>query len=84
MNTEPVDVLLAEREETHGHIDDNAEAFARLLDAVNIYDVPRPLRYAMIGMLLKIARISSGRGDFIGHYEDIEGYAALAVQQLRE
>jgi hypothetical protein len=76
--------LLAERERTHGSIKDNSETFAKLLEAVDLMKLPRDLRYCLVGILVKIARMTSGRGDFVGHWEDVRGYAELGEQICRD
>lgn len=72
--------LITERERTHGAIADNSETFARLVEAMDVDGFPRELRYCLMGILVKLARMSSGRGDYVGHWEDVRGYAELGEQ----
>lgn len=78
--------LLVEREKTHGSFAHNA-MISQELKA--IFAQPRPgvhppsrseHREALDMIALKLSRILSGQADFKDHWQDISGYALLAME----
>jgi hypothetical protein len=79
------EALLTERGETHGTFADNAFYSQRLRelfrsDEDNWNSIPDRQREALEMIAGKISRILSGAADFPDHWEDIAGYATLAVE----
>ena len=76
--------LLDTRQTTHGSFRDNAE-FAQKIR--NLYRaspswlaMPYEHREALDMMATKFSRILSGQSDCRQHWEDVEGYARLALE----
>jgi hypothetical protein len=80
-----ISALLTERGETHGPFADNAFYSQRLRelfrsDEDNWNSISDRKREALEMIAGKISRILSGAPDFPDHWEDIAGYATLAVE----
>ena len=82
----PVSELLAERKKTHGSYDADARCAMRLLDVLSTEEQRRDSslthiqRHALRMILHKVARIVAGDPNFRDHWDDIGGYAELAVR----
>jgi hypothetical protein len=76
--------LLSARQVTHGNFADNAryaQAIKALFQSSPTWaTMPDIHREAMDFIASKFARILSGQADCLQHWEDVEGYAALAKQ----
>lgn len=74
--------LLNERQTTHGNFEDNArfaQAFRALCRQSEHWAYMQPEhREAMDQIAGKFSRILSGQSAFLGHWEDVAGYAELA------
>lgn len=74
--------LLTERNVTHGSFDENARIAQRLRAFFRSQpgweSMPDVHREALDNIALKFSRIFSGQADCAQHWEDVEGYAALA------
>ena len=74
--------LLTERHVTHGSFEDNARIAQQLRAFFRAQpgweSMPDVHREALDNMALKLSRIFSGQADCQQHWEDVEGYAALA------
>lgn len=79
-----VEELLDERERTHGSFYSNSANFDRLVRALPLEGFDSRVRYAVVGIFVKLARMHSGEGLFRGHWEDIEGYARKVVELIDE
>ena len=86
MTETPHDPLLVERKKTHGSFKDNAMIAQELKE---IMRQPRPgihppslsvHREALDMIALKLSRILSGQANFKDHWQDISGYALLAME----
>ena len=76
------DPLLVEREQTHGKFTVTAEISQKLKAVFDGYDVDLGTihREVLDMTAIKIARILSGDPYFPGHWDDIIGYARLALE----
>jgi len=74
--------LLNERQTTHGSFEMNAIVAQRLRalfrECTSWHALPDVQKESLDMIATKVSRILSGQGDFVGHWEDVEGYAALA------
>ena len=81
MSTE---ALLTERGTTHGSFECNAiyaqELRGLFRSSPQWITMPPVQREALDNIATKVSRILSGQGDFLGHWEDIQGYSALAMK----
>jgi Domain of unknown function (DUF6378) len=73
------DLLLVEREKTHGSFEKNAGIFAAMCRLGrkpdnNVHEA------ALCMIFMKIARILSGQANFKDHWDDIAGYAKLGAE----
>lgn len=81
-----VDGLLIERKKTHGSYDADARCAMRLLDVLTTEEQRRDSalthiqRHALRMIMHKIARIVAGDPNFRDHWDDIGGYAELAIR----
>lgn len=76
--------LLTERQTTHGDFTLNA-IYAQELKSIfrsspSWGSIPARQQEAMDLIATKFSRILSGQADFRGHWEDVEGYARLALE----
>ena len=82
-----IDLLVAERDKTHGKYANTAEAAQTLKHAMHIQDGWHNLeddqKEAMDMFASKMGRILGGNPDFIDHWADIAGYAVLIVNRLK-
>ena len=81
--------ILNEREKTHGDINEGAPVYRLLKRAFytgknNIDDFSSIQEQVLDAIFMKIARISCGDPNFIDHWQDIVGYATLAVKELEK
>jgi len=81
------DPLLTERQTTHGSFEDNAKLSQGLKSTMHnhlgwggLCDVERE---AMDMIALKFSRILSGKSLERQHWEDVVGYAKLALEQCK-
>jgi hypothetical protein len=74
--------LLQERQQTHGSFEENARIAQRLRAFFRGQpaweSMPDVHKEALDNIALKFSRIFSGQADCSQHWEDVEGYAALA------
>lgn len=75
--------LIREREETHGSFHANSAAFDRMLSALPLEAFDRRIRLGVAAIYMKLVRLQCGRG-LTEHLEDIEGYAKLMQEMVRE
>ena len=82
------EALLTERSVTHGSFECNAiygqELRSLFRSSTGWLNMPPVQREALDNIATKLSRILSGQGDFLGHWEDIEGYSALARKACRD
>lgn len=77
------DVLLVEREKTHGDFRVNAMISQQLKGVFIVAgykDLDLAQREALDMIALKLSRILSGQANFKDHWDDIAGYAKLAAE----
>lgn len=81
------DPLLVERQTTHGSFEDNAtfsqEMKEVLRSRLGFGDLHPVEREAMDMIALKFSRILSGKSLERQHWEDVVGYAKLALEQCK-
>ncbi len=79
-----IDDILIERNSTHGSFADNgriAQALKNIMrDGPNWNHLDGVEQEALDMICSKISRIVSGKPHFAGHWEDISGYATLALE----
>lgn len=83
MNTQE---LTQERGTTHGSFADNARISQELKAVIhceNAY-MTAVQREAVDMICMKLSRIASGHADFKDHWDDIAGYAHLALKDLED
>lgn len=84
------EVILSERQKTHGDFRDHARITYRLKqvlrDEAEIMGKQlSPVQSEALEMVChKIGRIFAGNPDFIDHWDDIVGYATLVAKDLRQ
>jgi hypothetical protein len=82
----PTSQLLLDRGKTHGEFSECARLTQRLTRVMsngkNWSQLSDTQRTALEMIVHKIARILSGDPDFVDHWSDIAGYAALVVGEL--
>ncbi|MEE3609391.1 hypothetical protein [Avibacterium paragallinarum] len=74
--------LLNEREKTHGDFVSGAETFYYLMKPIidsQLFERNKVAAYAMTMIQAKVTRICNGDESFPDHWEDIIGYASLAL-----
>ncbi|MFZ7198524.1 DUF6378 domain-containing protein [Avibacterium avium] len=74
--------LLNERAKTHGDFTSGAETFYHLMKPIidsQLFERNKVAAYAMTMMQAKVTRICNGNESFPDHWEDIIGYASLAL-----
>lgn len=74
--------LLNEREATHGNFTDGAETFYHLMKPIidsQLFERNKVAAYATTMIAAKLTRICNGNESFPDHWEDIIGYASLAL-----
>ena len=74
--------LTQERGTTHGDFSVNAkvsQAFKRIMATGNYTDVQKE---AIDLICMKLSRIASGHADFSDHWEDIQGYSQLVLDEI--
>lgn len=76
--------IIKERHETHGDFSKNAEVSQNLKEYIKSSSASLTnVQLEVIDMIcLKLSRIVSGRANEIDHWQDISGYAMLAVQEI--
>ena len=81
------DPLLTERQTTHGNFKQNAELSQALKDNARFFGHWKkidPVEQEAIDMIfLKFSRILSGKSLERQHWEDVVGYAKLALEQCK-
>jgi hypothetical protein len=81
------DLLLDEREKTHGPYEVKAEIIQRLKGVMRYYegwDKLSDVQRESLDMIMhKIGRILSGDPNHPDHWDDLEGYAKLVRRNLR-
>jgi hypothetical protein len=75
-----IETILNERQGTHGDFPKVAEAFHGMKANIRLED--EVLDFAVLNILAKIARMKSGNERFVDHWQDIAGYATLAVNYI--
>jgi hypothetical protein len=84
----PIEALLDERSKTHGSFEDNARVAQNLRafwrgeiawDSMTLQQ-----REALDMIALKISRILSGQAGHADHWDDIAGYALLALKEASQ
>lgn len=87
LRTKPVQALTNERNQTHGDFRTNARLSQKLKTVFRSYDgwdALDDVEKEVLDMIsLKISRILSGRSLERQHWEDIEGYAHLALKECK-
>jgi len=85
--TPPVDRLLDTRQQTHGDFRTNARLSQKLKEIFRSYegwDHLDDVEKEVLDMIsLKLSRVLSGRSLERQHWEDIEGYARLALRECK-
>lgn len=83
----PVQALTAERSTTHGDFRTNARLSQKMKTIFRLYDgwdALDDVEKEVLDMIsLKISRILSGKSLERQHWEDIEGYAHLALKECK-
>ena len=74
--------LQKSRLETHGDFHTTSDIFARFEEGAE--SLPFRLRYAYIGIAIKMARILNGDPLYEDHWRDIAGYAEEAVKIIND
>lgn len=77
------DLLLKEREKTHGSFAKNAEVSQRIKDVMQQHGQHglSDVHIEALDMIaLKLSRILSGQAGYKDHWQDISGYALLAME----
>lgn len=81
-----IEVLLDEREKTHGPYAVKAEIIQRLKDVMRSYDgwdaLTNAQRESLEMIVHKIGRVLSGNPNTVDHWDDIAGYAKLISKSL--
>ena len=81
------DELLDERGTTHGDFHNNAlyaQGLRSLFRSSPQWSQMRPEHQEALDMIAtKFSRILSGQAEFVGHWEDVVGYAELALKACR-
>ena len=75
--------LLTKREATHGVFAENSAAFAALVKAIPLERYDPMIWYEVVGIYIKLARMSSGNSTHLDHHEDIAGYATLVAGEIK-
>lgn len=84
------EVLLSERQKTHGDFIDHARVTWRLKQVLKDEEIIMgknlsPVQTEALEMIChKIGRIFAGNPDFLDHWDDIAGYATLVAKSLRQ
>ena len=84
------EVLLSERQKTHGDFIDHARVTWRLKQVLKDEEIIMgknfsPVQTEALEMIChKIGRIFAGNPDFLDHWDDIAGYATLVAENLRQ
>lgn len=80
--------ILEEREKTHGNFRDVARTAQQIKWILtvhpNVLAMSSVKKEALAMIATKIARIVNGDSDNKDHWEDIAGYAMLAVREIEE
>lgn len=89
-----VEKILEERGATHGNYYDMSRLSQRLKSELmnarrvrsehGLSPIPHTHLESIELILLKISRIVTGDPNFRGHWDDIEGYAALVAKELKD
>jgi hypothetical protein len=80
--------ILAQREQTHGSYQDNANISQTLIEIIkdamgpSWYDMRPYQRHTIMMVCMKLARVAVGNPDEPDHWRDIAGYAELTVREL--
>jgi len=85
MSADDIDVLLDERERTHGDFRTVAETTQSLKAVIMLarpHDMPDTHAEALDAISLKIARILHGNASDPDHWRDVAGYAQLVAREL--
>lgn len=84
---EAAETLLSNRQNTHGDFFHNArvsQALKRIMRAEPGWDLLSDVEKESMDMIaLKFSRVLSGRPLELQHWEDVEGYARLAVRECK-
>ena len=76
---EACEIVNGARNQTYGDVEDNFERIATLW-SVYLDTAVTPIDVAMMMVLLKTARVSTGRVSHYDDYVDVAGYAACAYE----
>ena len=75
-----IEHILQERQRTHGDFPKVASCFHGMRANIRLDD--EVLDFAVMNILAKIARMKSGNEFFADHWQDIAGYATLALEHI--
>jgi hypothetical protein len=82
----PIDIILSERQKTHGDFASVANTYARFQriyrNADGYKNMTRSQKLALDMIAVKISRMLNGNANDPQHAEDIAGYATLMVREL--
>jgi len=81
------DMLLVERQRTHGSFTQNAiisQQIKHVFHSYGAYPTESPIYCEALDMIaLKLSRVLSGQANYADHWDDIAGYAKLASEACK-